>query len=98
MRISPGWARRFNSQITPIISDIPTINLSKLPYLDWPAPRERCETGTARTTWPGKVGYGGMDSLVRGVTEDVDKDEELLFRSESQIKTLIESLSKKEDK
>ena len=44
------------------------------------------------------VGDGGLASLGRGVTEDVDKDEELLFRSESQIKTLIESLSKKEDK
>ena len=56
------------------------------------------EVGTARKTFPGKMGADGLDSLTRGVTEDVDKDEELLFRSESQIKTLIESLSKKEDK
>ena len=56
------------------------------------------ETGTTRTTFPGMVGDGGLTSLGRGVTEDVDLDEELLFRSESQIKTLIESLSKKEDK
>jgi hypothetical protein len=56
------------------------------------------EVGTARKTFPGKMGVDGLDSLTRGVTEGVDLDEELLFRSESQIKTLIESLSKKEDK
>ena len=56
------------------------------------------EIGTARKTFPGKMGVDGLDSLTRGVTEGVDLDEELLFRSESQIKTLIESLSKKEDK
>ena len=57
------------------------------------------ETGTARTTFPGKVGFGGLDSLARGVTESVDSAEESLFRSESQIKTLLETLrQRKEDK
>jgi hypothetical protein len=56
------------------------------------------ETGTLRTTFPGKVGFGGLDSLSRGVTESVDLAEESLFRSEAQIKSLIESLNKKEDK
>jgi hypothetical protein len=56
------------------------------------------ETGTARTTWPGKVGFGGLDSLARGVTEGVDSEENELFRTESAIKSLLESLNKKEDK
>ena len=56
------------------------------------------EIGTARTTWPGKVGFGGMDSLARGVTEGVDSEENELFRTESAIKSLLESLNKKEDK
>jgi hypothetical protein len=53
------------------------------------------EIGTARKTFPGKVGFGGLDSLARGVTEAVDLEETRLFKSELQIKTLLESLSKK---
>jgi len=39
-----------------------------------------------------------MDSLARGVVEGVDLQEQELFSSEHQIKTLIESLKRKEDK
>jgi len=53
------------------------------------------EIGTARKTFPGKVGFGGLDSLVRGVTETVDFEESKLFKSEAEIKTLLESLNKK---
>jgi len=55
------------------------------------------ETGTARTTFPGKVGFGGLDSLARGVTESTDFEESQLFKSEAEIKTLLESLTKKGD-
>jgi len=53
------------------------------------------EIGTLRKTFPGKVGFGGLDSLTRGVTESVDLEESQLFKSESEIKTLLESLTKK---
>ena len=55
------------------------------------------EIGTARKTFPGKVGFGGLDSLVRGVTESTDFEESQLFKSEAEIKTLLESLTKKGD-
>jgi hypothetical protein len=55
------------------------------------------EIGTARKTFPGKVGFGGLDSLVRGVTESNDLEESKLFKSEAEIKTLLESLTKKGD-
>ena len=50
---------------------------------------------TARTTFPGKVGFGGMDSLARGLFENDVKEEEKLFNTSSELKTLIESLTKK---
>ena len=53
------------------------------------------EIGTARKTFPGKVGFGGLDSLVRGVTETVDFEESQLFKSEAEIKILLESLNQK---
>jgi hypothetical protein len=53
------------------------------------------ETGTSRTTWPGKVGFGGLDSLSRGVTEGVETEEDKLFNTSARIKTLLESLDKK---
>jgi len=56
------------------------------------------EIGTARKTWPGKVGFGGLDSLTRGVTEGVDLQERELFKSESEIKALLESLNNRKDK
>jgi len=55
------------------------------------------EIGTARKTFPGKVGFGGLDSLARGVTESNDFEESQLFKSEAEIKTLLESLTKKGD-
>ena len=56
------------------------------------------EIGTARKTWPGKVGFGGLDSLVRGVTESNDFEEAKLFKAKGEIKTLLESLKKKENR
>ena len=56
------------------------------------------ETGTDRKTWPGKVGFGGLDSLTRGVTESNDFEEEKLFKAEGEIKSLLESLTKKENR
>ena len=52
---------------------------------------------TARTTFPGKVGFGGMDSLARGVYESNEREEEKLFSIDSEIKSLLESLNKKEE-
>ena len=55
------------------------------------------EIGTARKTWPGKVGFGGLDSLARGVTESNDFEEAKLFKAKGEIKTLLESLKKKKE-
>ena len=52
---------------------------------------------TARTTFPGKVGFGGLDSLARGVYESNENEEDKLFSIDASIKTLLESLTKKED-
>lgn len=54
------------------------------------------EVGTARKTFPGKVGYGGLDSLGRGVVEEsVDVLEETkLFNTSTELQKLIESLTK----
>ena len=55
------------------------------------------ETGTSRKTWPGKVGFGGLDSLTRGITESKNADhleESKLFNTDFEIKSLIESLKK----
>ena len=51
---------------------------------------------TSRTTFPGKVGFGGLDSLARGVYENNELEEEKLFNTSNELKTLIESLNKKE--
>tara|TARA_R110001583_G_scaffold501_5_gene4565 strand:- start:85 stop:1977 length:1893 start_codon:yes stop_codon:yes gene_type:complete len=56
------------------------------------------EIGTSRKIWPGKVGFGGLDSLARGVTESNDFEEAKLFKAEGEIKSLLESLTKKEDR
>jgi hypothetical protein len=53
---------------------------------------------TSRTTFPGKVGFGGLDSLSRGVYEGDSKEEEKLFNTSSEMKSLIESLRNKDDK
>jgi hypothetical protein len=55
------------------------------------------EIGTLRKTFPGKVGFGGLDSLGRGVTESKNSDileEEKLFNTDFEIKSLLESLNK----
>jgi len=55
------------------------------------------ELGTLRKTFPGKVGFGGLDSLARGVVEEGKSDileEEKLFSTDFEIKSLIESLRK----
>ena len=52
---------------------------------------------TARTTFPGKVGFGGMDALARGIYEGEENEEEKLFNIDADIKNLLESLNKKEN-
>ena len=52
---------------------------------------------TARTTFPGKVGFGGLDSLARGIYEENENEEAKLFSIDASIKTLLESLNKKEN-
>lgn len=52
---------------------------------------------TDRTTFPGKVGFGGLDSLGKGIFEGDAKEEEKLFSIDAEIKTLLESLNQKED-
>jgi hypothetical protein len=53
---------------------------------------------TKRTTFPGKTGFGGLDSLARGIAESVDQnklEEEKLFNTSRQVDLLIEGLLKK---
>ena len=55
------------------------------------------EIGTLRKTFPGKIGFGGLDSLARGVTETKNPDileEDKLFTTDFEIKSLLESLKK----
>ena len=55
------------------------------------------EIGTLRKTFPGKVGFGGLDSLSRGMMENQKSDileEQKLFNTDFEIKSLIESLKK----
>ena len=55
------------------------------------------EIGTLRKTFPGKVGFGGLDSLARGITEQKNSDileEHKLFNTDFEIKSLLESLNK----
>jgi len=55
------------------------------------------ELGTLRKTFPGKVGFGGLDSLSRGMMENQKSDvleEQKLFSTDFEVKTLIESLKK----
>ena len=54
------------------------------------------EIGTLRKTFPGKMGFGGLDSLSRGVTEAKNSDileEHKLFNTDFEIKSLIKSLN-----
>jgi hypothetical protein len=50
---------------------------------------------TYRTTFHGKSGFGGLDSLARGITENRETEEEKLFKTSKQVDNLIESLLKK---
>ena len=51
---------------------------------------------TYRSTFQGKSGFGGLDSLARGITEDInDREEQKLFNTSRQVDTLIEGLLKK---
>ena len=50
---------------------------------------------TYRTTFQGKSGFGGLDSLARGITENRETEEEKLFKTSKQVDNLIESLLKK---
>ena len=56
---------------------------------------------TARTTFPGKTGYGGLDSLANGIVEEKelqeDLEEEKLFKINNDVKTLLESLIIRDD-
>ncbi len=55
---------------------------------------------TTRSIYKGKTGYGGLDSLARGVTENksLDKiEEEKLFKTSTEIKKLLEGLNKSEN-
>jgi len=51
---------------------------------------------TYRTKFQGKSGFGGLDSIARGITEAVNTNEEKnLFKTSKQVDNLIESLLKK---
>ena len=58
------------------------------------------ETGTARTTFPGKTGFGGLDSIARGMVETKERidrlDEQKLFTTNAEVSSLLEGLFKKE--
>tara|TARA_R110002110_G_scaffold24459_4_gene91605 strand:+ start:81 stop:2093 length:2013 start_codon:yes stop_codon:yes gene_type:complete len=62
------------------------------------------EVGTARTTFPGKVGYGGLDSLAKGLFEEqqtiyeetFSKEESKLLKTSRYAKRLIEELERSE--
>ena len=53
---------------------------------------------TARSTFPGKLGFGGLDSLGRGVTESKQTEEEKIFSTSRQVDMLIENLLNMKDK
>jgi hypothetical protein len=56
---------------------------------------------TARSIFKGKTGYGGLDSLARGITENktLDKiEEEKLFSTSTEVNKLLESLKHLENK
>ena len=60
----------------------------------------RGEIATARKTFPGKVGFGGMDSIARGIVESEEPsdilDERKLFTTNAEVQTLIEGLFNKD--
>jgi hypothetical protein len=60
------------------------------------------EVGTARNTFAGKTGFGGMDSIARGMVETKEPtdllDEKKLFTTNAEVQTLIEGLFNKDKK
>jgi hypothetical protein len=60
----------------------------------------RGEIATARKTFPGKVGFGGMDSIARGIVESEEPgdllDERKLFTTSAEMQTLLEGLFNKD--
>jgi len=53
---------------------------------------------TARTTFPGAVGYGALSNLYEDQQTNENLEEEKLFSLSNDVKQLLESLTKKEDK
>ena len=53
---------------------------------------------TARTTFPGGVGYGALSNLYQEDSSNENLEEEKLFSLSNDVKQLLESLTKKEDK
>jgi hypothetical protein len=53
---------------------------------------------TARTTFPGGVGYGALSNLYKEEQDNKNLEEEKLFSLSNDIKQLLESLTRKEDK
>jgi hypothetical protein len=62
----------------------------------------RPEVGTERSTFAGKTGFGGMDSIARGMIETKEQtdasDEKKLFTTSAEMQTLLEGLFKKDKK
>jgi hypothetical protein len=58
------------------------------------------EIGTSRTTFPGKTGFGGMDSIAKGMVESREPadllDEQKLFNTSAEVQDLIEGLFNKD--
>ena len=66
------------------------------------------EIGTARATFPGKVGYGGLDSLTKGLSKGLFEEQQTIYESEFveeeqkllktslEAKALVEELKKSE--
>jgi hypothetical protein len=56
---------------------------------------------TARTTFPGKTGYGGLDSLTKGMFEENRQTENLeeqkLFTISNDVKVLLQSLIREDE-
>ena len=59
------------------------------------------EVGTARSTFPGKTGFGGLDSIARGMVETKENfdslDEEKLFTTNAEVESLLEGLFNKDN-
>jgi hypothetical protein len=59
------------------------------------------EVGTARATFPGKTGFGGLDSIARGMVESKENfdslDEEKLFTTNAEVESLLEGLFNKDN-